>query len=1693
MAKRYFLKTIAKVLLLIPFLGFLPTIVAQPLGNEWINYNQSYYKFPVVQNGVYRLTHAQLLAAGVPLSNINNPRNFQVFGRGEEVALYVHNESSGVFSSTDYIEFYGMNNDGWLDARLYESPDNVGNKYYSLFTDTAYYYLTWNSLINNKRVSLQTATNYADFTESPYFWYDSKSVFSNMYLDGRKDYSAGLYINSPIYDAGEGWTAWAITLGSSATYNVKTKNAYTLGPLATAYFEFSSGSGSGSTSIFDHHTRIQVAGNTYDTLYIGYKTIKFAESLIPANLNANNTTITYSSINDLGSAADRFAVPFVRIVYPHTPNLEGLSEFSMKIDNASPQTKTYLNLTNFNGGNNPVFYDIDNNQKVVVTKNGSNYQVLISNQSGSKNCYITSESSIKTPSWINPVSANAKFIKLSQLNPSADYIIISHASLMVTNPNYSNVKDYKDYRNSVGYNVLLIDVETLYDQYSYGVKKHPLSVRNFIHELGNVYGYQQFKGLFIIGKAYRSSHFRKDNSLWLNTLVPTYGEPPSDIYMISGLVDTLYTPAIPIGRLAARTLDHVDLYLDKIKLHETHPSQSYDLWRKQVLHFSGGSTASEQNNISDYLANYERIIEDTLMGGTVSTFFKTTSDPIQINLSTLIKEYVNNGVGLMTFYGHAAGIGFDISIDNPSEYDNYGKYPLLLANSCYAGDIFQNTGTWMVNSAEEFVLIRDKGMIGYIASVSEANISDLNVYSSDFYKGLAYKSYGEGVGTIMKNVVQNFQNVNSPTRRDLVLSMTLHGDPAIKLFDAPKPDYEITQQSIQFNPEIVTSAVDSFEMLIAIKNLGKAINDSLLVQMVRRYESIDSVDRYNFLVKAPYYSDTLRVKMPVIRSYGIGTNTIDILLDGFNSIQEFNETNNSISISFIIKAADLSPVYPAEFSIVGESNIKLKASTYYPFTPLLKYIFEIDTNYYFNSPFKQSTIIQSVGGVIEWQLPFNLQDGTVYYWRVSLDSSASKSFNWRQSSFQYMNGQKGWSQAHFYQFKNNGYQLTKFDEINRTYKYVNDLQTIVGQTGIYPNVPWTEIYLRMNNSILGAWSCIPPDKGGIKFYVFNPVSAQLTWSDGNGWGISQYNNLHCYGYDYPAIEFPTVTTNLTAQGLGIITADTWHQRIVDFIAQIPNGYKVMAMSFGNPNTHGWPEFLYKSIDSIGSNYIRTIPNNIPYIIYGTKGELHNANELVASTTSEMVILNDSIVTNWKEGKITSPIIGPSKKWNSLRWSQHSLDAVNTDTVSLQLIGIKSDGSEHVVIDYIPSDSLEITQLNDLMNADVYPYCRLVCNMRDNTNRTPSYLDYWQLLYQPVGEFAIDPQTHFSFYADTLERGDTLSVSLAYKNISDVEMDSLLVRSQIKDQTGMVLFQKDYRLKPLAASEYVIDSIKFATTSLRGRNYLNFEINSINLETGVYDQLELSHINNKGDLGFYVKQDKENPLLDVTFDGVYIMDEDIVSARPEILIRLKDENKFIAINDTSNFKVYIKKRSELNYSVVYFQSIADELEFIPAALPDNSAVVIYRPKLADDIYDLQILATDGTLNPSSDNGYRIRFEVINKSTITYLLNWPNPFSDKTHFVFTLTGSQLPDYMKIQIMTVTGKVVREIDMSELGSLHIGRNITDYAWDGKDQYGDQLANGVYLYRVITQINGESIELRSTSADQYFKKEFGKMYLMR
>jgi flagellar hook assembly protein FlgD len=146
--------------------------------------------------------------------------------------------------------------------------------------------------------------------------------------------------------------------------------------------------------------------------------------------------------------------------------------------------------------------------------------------------------------------------------------------------------------------------------------------------------------------------------------------------------------------------------------------------------------------------------------------------------------------------------------------------------------------------------------------------------------------------------------------------------------------------------------------------------------------------------------------------------------------------------------------------------------------------------------------------------------------------------------------------------------------------------------------------------------------------------------------------------------------------------------------------------------------------------------------------------------------------------------------------------------------------------------------------------------------------------------------------------------------------------------------------------------------------------------------------------------------------------------------------------------------------------------------------------------LIVTGSDKSGNASGTIQYQVTFKIITKAMISNMLNYPNPFTTSTAFVFTITGSDVPQNIKIQILTITGKVVKEITKDELGPLHVGRNITEYKWDGTDTYHQRLAIGVYLYHVVTNLNGKSLDkykAQSDNTDQYFIKGYGKMYLMK
>ena len=112
-------------------------------GNEWIDYDLSYHKIKVTEDGIYRLTYEALKAANVPVDQIP-ASDYQLYQLGQDQRIFTSSE--GVLGAGDFIEFYGVKNRSELDRHLFENPDaEMLNPEYSMVSDTSVYFLTWSA------------------------------------------------------------------------------------------------------------------------------------------------------------------------------------------------------------------------------------------------------------------------------------------------------------------------------------------------------------------------------------------------------------------------------------------------------------------------------------------------------------------------------------------------------------------------------------------------------------------------------------------------------------------------------------------------------------------------------------------------------------------------------------------------------------------------------------------------------------------------------------------------------------------------------------------------------------------------------------------------------------------------------------------------------------------------------------------------------------------------------------------------------------------------------------------------------------------------------------------------------------------------------------------------------------------------------------------------------------------------------------------------------------------------------------------------------------------------------------------------------------------------------------------------------------------------------------------------------------
>lgn len=1664
-----------KLILFFTFLFTLPTF-SQPFGNEWIDYGQNYYKIQIAENGVYRISFQTLLAAGVPVTTID-PDRYQLFNNGQEVPMYIEGDSDGVFDVTDYIEFYGKKNDGWLDTALYQGRLNQPNPYYSLINDTSIYFLTWNTSLNNSRFEEENAIDFGNYLKAPYILNEILQVYNSNYYDGKILSSRA---TNPEYTSAEGWMDGPINLGDVKFKSISTPNRYTSGPFVDFEIQVVGASDWQANPNDDHHLRITFGSQAVDETFEGYQLRKINRSFSPTELSRGNNLIRFESVDDLQVGVDRTALAYMKIRYPQTMSLSNANYYEFYLEDASLQNAQYLEILLFRGGTSPILYDLTNNKKVRVVETLSNYKMIVPNGSGVKKCVLLNENEVISVSKLTPVEGTGTFTNHGANILDSAFLIISHSDLMTGASSYAN------YRQSQGYYSALVDVETLYDQFAYGINKHPIAIRNFINQGLTSWAYPP-SHLFLVGKSvsvkeHRLADASSDAKLaYERNLVPSFGNPAADNLLIAGLNGTNLETPIPIGRLSANNNAEIKVYLDKVIEFESAPTSK---WMKQALHFAGGKSVLEAARHEGYLNGYAQDFETGEIGGFARLFKKNSAAPYQTTLADSVRSLINNGIGIMTFFGHSSSTGgFDISIDSPDQLRNKGKYPVLLGNSCFAGNYHQSG---IRSTSEEYVIQKDAGVIGFIANGNLGVGLYLNEFSEAFYENITKDFYGESLAESMRQAVIDVQTTNTiELLKNVCIEMSLQGDPAIRLNPVASPDFSVAADHVEILPKEVTADLTEFKVRIRIDNIGRNTADSVLISLNRKFPGTTKNDSTITQLIAPIaFERYIDYTLPIDLLNDVGINEFSFSVDPLAQINELNEANNRVDFNVQIRSGEIIPIYPYNYSIVGEQNPTLSASTAFTFEDEKNYVFELDQSMSFNSSNKEIFSTPSKGGLLKWTPSSlqNMQDSAVYYWRVSKQPVSGQNFNWRTSSFQYIQGQSGFAQDDFNQFNNNSRQFLLQNNSLEQFSFTTKAAEVSVQTYGAPSFSqYNDVRYVVDNDIREKQSCL--GRGAFMIAILDSVSLE-SWETPfinqnlqNNFGQSN-GDRWCSGRSRAEQVF-----NFAANDTSVL--DTMKHFILN---EIPDGNYVVMYNWFPINfdfINNYDPTILQAFGSLGVTIFNGIQNSSGFAVILKKGDLSSVVERVSSNPSTKVEIRTSITTNSDVGQMTSVKLGPSSNFNRLSYGFHSLESNSSDSVEVIVSGIDDQDIEEVLFS---STKLKLdTSITAFIDNSKHKFLKLTMNVSDTLNQTPPQLQRWQVSFNELPDAALSPSSFLSVNKDSLEQGELFILEVAIENSTKVDMDSLKVEFNLLTSTGSVVPIVVKTTAPLLAESSVNVKIEVSTDGLSGSNTLLIEVNPNML------QPEQFAFNNFGQYDFFVFSDRINPLLDVTFDGRHIINREIISSKPIISIDLKDNSQFIALDDTSAFELYLRKPSGQEELLNFNSNATYNIEFIPASLPQNKARVIFKPTLVEDgIYRLRVRAKDKSGNESGNQDYQVEFEVVNKATVTNMINYPNPFSTSTRFVFTITGSEVPQEIQIQIMTVTGKVIREIDETELGPLRIGNNITEFAWDGKDEFGDQLANGVYLYRVKMKLNGSDLERRDSGIDKAFVRNFGKMYLL-
>jgi hypothetical protein len=201
------------------------------------------------------------------------------------------------------------------------------------------------------------------------------------------------------------------------------------------------------------------------------------------------------------------------------------------------------------------------------------------------------------------------------------------------------------------------------------------------------------------------------------------------------------------------------------------------------------------------------------------------------------------------------------------------------------------------------------------------------------------------------------------------------------------------------------------------------------------------------------------------------------------------------------------------------------------------------------------------------------------------------------------------------------------------------------------------------------------------------------------------------------------------------------------------------------------------------------------------------------------------------------------------------------------------------------------------------------------------------------------------------------------------------------------------------------------------------------------------------------QDNSGPQIEMHLNSKSFANNGITDETPILLAKLYDENGINTVGNGIGHDILAILDGNTSKPIILNEYYTANLDSY------QSGTINYNfSKLDKGKHTLLLKVWDVNNNSSEAN---LDFIVQEKEELAlgHVLNYPNPFTTKTEFYFEHNQIFNELETQIQIFTISGRLVKTINQQVLTN---GFRSNGISWDGLDDYGDQLAKGVYVYRL-------------------------------